>query len=192
VIVDLGTGDGRAVLARAAADPDTLVIGVDASAAAMAEASRKAERRHLDNVRFLAAGVEALPRSPLAGVADLVTVSFPWGSLLRGVVGLDDAALDGIAAPLGPGARLEALVSVRPADGLADVTAIDESRGPAIATAWRRAGIDLVAMRPASGAEVAASGSSWGRRLGAGDGRAGGRTAWRLEGVARHAAERAG
>jgi tRNA G46 methylase TrmB len=30
VVVDIGTGDGRAVLARAATEPATLVIGIDA------------------------------------------------------------------------------------------------------------------------------------------------------------------
>ena len=43
--IDLGTGDGRFVLAAAAARPDTLVIGLDASAAGMAESSRRAAGR---------------------------------------------------------------------------------------------------------------------------------------------------
>jgi len=54
----------------------------------MAEASRRADRRGPSNALFLAAGVETLPASPLTGSADLVTVMFPWGSLLRGVLGL--------------------------------------------------------------------------------------------------------
>ena len=41
----MGTGDGRFVLALARARPDTLVIGLDAVAAGMAEASRRAARR---------------------------------------------------------------------------------------------------------------------------------------------------
>ena len=98
-IVDLGTGDGR-VLARAAAEPDSLVIGVDAAAAAMAESSRRADRRRMANVLFLADGVEHLVDSPLAGAADLVTVILPWGSLARGILGIDDAALAGSAAVL--------------------------------------------------------------------------------------------
>jgi 16S rRNA (adenine(1408)-N(1))-methyltransferase len=89
VIVDLGTGDGRYVLATAAACPDRLVIGVDANAAAMADAARKATARSgkpgkpgkpgrggLPNALFVVAAVEALPVE-LAGVADLVTAHFP-------------------------------------------------------------------------------------------------------------------
>ena len=60
--VDLGTGDGRRVLRAAAARPDTLVIGVDANAAGMAEASRRAARRGaLPNALFVVAAAEHPP-----------------------------------------------------------------------------------------------------------------------------------
>jgi 16S rRNA (adenine(1408)-N(1))-methyltransferase len=53
------------VLATAAAQPDRLVIGVDASAAAMAAASRRAAARParggLPNALFVVAAVESLP-----------------------------------------------------------------------------------------------------------------------------------
>jgi 16S rRNA (adenine(1408)-N(1))-methyltransferase len=65
VTVDLGCGDGRAVLAAAAAQCDRLVVGVDANAAAMAEASRRAARKPahggLPNALFMMAAAEALP-----------------------------------------------------------------------------------------------------------------------------------
>lgn len=54
--IDLGTGDGRYVLKAAAERPDTLVIGLDANAAAMIEASRRAARRDaLPNALFAVA-----------------------------------------------------------------------------------------------------------------------------------------
>lgn len=59
--LDLGTGDGRTVLAAASARPDTLVI-VDANAAAMAESSRRAARRGaLPNALFAVAAAEHPP-----------------------------------------------------------------------------------------------------------------------------------
>jgi 16S rRNA (adenine(1408)-N(1))-methyltransferase len=62
VALDLGTGDGRHVLALARARPDTLVIGVDANAAGMAEASRRAARRGtLPNALFAVAAAEHPP-----------------------------------------------------------------------------------------------------------------------------------
>jgi 16S rRNA (adenine(1408)-N(1))-methyltransferase len=62
VELDLGTGDGRRVLARASERPDTLVIGVDANAAVMAEASRRAARRSaFPNALFAVAAAEHPP-----------------------------------------------------------------------------------------------------------------------------------
>jgi 16S rRNA (adenine(1408)-N(1))-methyltransferase len=62
VAIDLGTGDGRHVLAAAAASPDTLVVGIDANAAGMAEASRRAARRSaLPNALFAVAAAEHPP-----------------------------------------------------------------------------------------------------------------------------------
>jgi 16S rRNA (adenine(1408)-N(1))-methyltransferase len=186
VVVDLGTGDGRSVLARAAADPDTLAVGLDASAAAMAEASRRADRRGPANALFLAAGVESLAAGPLVGVADLVTVTFPWGSLLRGVVGLDPAATAGIAAVIAPGGRIVVLASVLPEDGVEGIDTLDATWEPPIRAAWAGAGLRLLSMHPATDSDVAAAGSSWARRLrsrSSATGAGGTRPVWRLEGV---------
>lgn len=176
MVVDLGTGDGRSVLARATREPGTLAIGVDAAPAAMAEASRRADRGRIANVLFLAAGVEALAGSPLGSTADLVTVTLPWGSLLRGVLGRDEAALAGVAASAVPGGCIEVLASVLPTDGIDGLVSLDGDAGPAIEAAWAGAGMVLTAMRPASTAEVRATGSTWARRLGD-------RPVWRLDGV---------
>lgn len=60
--IDLGTGDGRHVLAAAAARRDTLLVGIDANAAGMAEASRRAARRGaLPNALFAVAAAEHPP-----------------------------------------------------------------------------------------------------------------------------------
>ena len=162
--LDLGTGDGRAVLAAAAARPDTLVIGVDASADAMRDASRRAARRGaLPNALFAVAAAE---RPPLRGIAGEITVNFPWASLLRGVLGADDAVLAGLAALAAPSATVSALVSVVERDGVPPVPPAAE-----LAAAYARFGLRLVEARPATADEVAASGSSWAKRLRAGSSR---------------------
>jgi 16S rRNA (adenine(1408)-N(1))-methyltransferase len=177
VVMDLGTGDGRAVLARASADPTALVIGIDAAGASMAEASRRADRRGPRNTLFIAAGAEVLASTPFAGEADLVTVTLPWGSLLRGALGVDGQALGGIASTLRPGGRLELLASVVPSDRVDGIDCLDDAMRPAIADAWRGVGLQLSGMRPATADDLATSGSSWARRLGAG------RPVWRIDGV---------
>jgi 16S rRNA (adenine(1408)-N(1))-methyltransferase len=177
VVVDLGTGDGRAALARASREPRALVIGIDANAAGMAESSRRAARSRADrgapNAIFLVEAAEALP-GPLAQIAEVVTITMPWGSLLRGVLGLDDVALFGVASLVRPGGRVEILVSVVPADRVDGLTILDHASEGPIAAAWRSVGFELEAMRRASTQDLRATRSSWARRLGD-------RPVWRLD-----------
>jgi 16S rRNA (adenine(1408)-N(1))-methyltransferase len=169
-MIDVGTGDGRAVLAAAARDPRALAIGMDASAPAMAESSRRAagpaRKGGLPNAAFILAAAEALP-DVLARPADLVTVQFPWGSLLRGCVGADDAVAAGIAGLVAPGGMIELLLAPAARGGLEGIP----TDGPALISAAHGAfaahGLEPVLARVATSAEVLASGSSWARRLGA-------------------------
>ena len=70
------------------------------------------------NARFFVEAAEVLP-GPLAGTGSLVTVSFPWGSLLQGVLGRRPAVLCGVAGLVAPGGALEILVSVTQRDRVA-------------------------------------------------------------------------
>jgi 16S rRNA (adenine(1408)-N(1))-methyltransferase len=125
----------------------------------MQEASRRAPA----NALFVVAAAEA-PPAELAARAGLLTIAFPWGSLLRGVIGVDDPALAGIAALMAPDARLEVLLSITPRDR-APLARIDEEAIQTIDDAWCRAGLTLLEARPATATEVAAARSSWSRRL---------------------------
>jgi hypothetical protein len=82
------------------------------------------------------------------------------------VLGRDDAVLAGIARLAAPGASIAALVSVVPRDGVPAIPPADE-----LAAAYRRHGLHLVEVRPATAGEVAGSGSSWAKRLRAGSAR---------------------
>ena len=101
----------------------------------------------------------------LTGAADLVTITFPWGSLLRGVLGLEPAALAGIASTVAPGGIVEVLVSVVPSDGIPGIATLGPEHAAGIRDAWAAMGLVLTAFEPADAARVAASGSSWARRL---------------------------
>jgi len=169
VTIDVGTGDGRAVLAAATREPTTLALGIDASAAAMAEASRRAARPTrkggLDNARFVLAAAESLP-TVLAGRAALVTVLFPWGSLLRGCLGLDDTVACGVAGLVAPGGVLELLLAPAQRDRLAGVPTSETAIVEAASRAFGPHGLEVIVARTASPDEIAATGSSWARRLG--------------------------
>jgi 16S rRNA (adenine(1408)-N(1))-methyltransferase len=171
VTIDVGTGDGRAVLELAARQPQTLVLGLDASAASMADASRRAARQvrkgGLPNAAFVLAAAES-PPAELCGVAGLVTIRFPWGSLLRGCLGLDAAAAAGVAGLVGAGGRIELLLAPSERDGLDAVPTEVADVVAAAARTFAAHGFELEAGRRATAEEVDASGSTWARRLRAG------------------------
>ena len=109
---------------------------------------------------FIVSAVEALP-AELDGIADEVRIGFPWGSLLLGVLGRDAPVLAGIARAAKPRATIHAILSVTERDGLGISTEIDR---PAYA-AHR---LHVVEARLATMEEVAATDSSWAKRLRAG------------------------
>jgi len=160
------------------------VIGIDVSAAAMAESSLRATRRArlgraggLANALFLVAAAERLPVE-LTEIAAEVTVAFPWGSLLRASLGRREAAeaSAGIARLVAPAGRVTALVSIDPRDGL-EIPPLDAGAAKDVARRWRRHGLELMCWRPATPDEIDATWSTWARRLRAGSDR----SVWRLE-----------
>jgi 16S rRNA (adenine(1408)-N(1))-methyltransferase len=163
VTVDLGTGDGRAVLRAARADPTRLFVGVDADAASMRPAARRAHRAALENAVFVVAAVESLPPD-LAAVADHVTISFPWGSLLRGLVGAGARVLPAISRLCRTGATVQAIWSLTARDASAAIAPDPDW----LVDRFDAEGLQVVELREASLEEIAATGSSWAKRLGAG------------------------
>jgi len=179
VVVDVGTGDGRSVLRMARAEPNWLVIGLDANAERMAESARRAMRTAAKggapNAVFVVCLVEHSP-DLLHAIADEVWVQLPWAGLLRGVVRGDEPVLRGIRSLCRPDARIGITVGTDiwrppvPAE-IADLAVItpDDLRGP-LAQRYRRAGLELLAIderaRDVTDPERAASlTSSWHRRL---------------------------
>ena len=141
---------------------------MDANASAMAEASRRAaahsRKGGFPNAGFVVAAAEAVP-AELAGVAHLVTVRFPWASLLRGSIGGDATVAAGVASLVADGGELELLLAPSARDGL-DGVPTEPAEIAALAVRTFRA-IDLqpVDARPATDAEIVASGSTWEKRL---------------------------
>jgi 16S rRNA (adenine(1408)-N(1))-methyltransferase len=100
--IDIGTGDGRFVQHVAQSHPDTFVIGIDACRENLHEVSRRAPA----NALFVIANARALPPE-LHGLAEQITINFPWGSLLEGLVADNSSLLAGLVTITRPNARLE-------------------------------------------------------------------------------------
>lgn len=102
VLVDVGTGDGRYVLHVARTRPEWFVIVVDACRDNLRKASRKAPH----NALYVIANALAMPEE-LTGMASKVTINFPWGSLLTGLLDAEPTLLEGLLSIARPGAGLE-------------------------------------------------------------------------------------
>lgn len=171
LVVDVGTGSGRAVLAAAHAEPTTLVVGLDADAASMLDASRRAaaapSRGGRPNALFVVGAAEELP-GPFEALADAVFVRFPWGSLLRGSIGEGAAVAGGLVGMLRPNGELTLLLALQAKDGYDDLLPL-VTEPPLLARRLEELygplGLRLADCRWATTEEVAAAQSSWARRL---------------------------
>lgn len=159
VHVDLGTGDGRFVLDAARAHPLHSVIGVDACRDNLRGASRRAP----ENALFLIANALDLPQE-FAGLASAITVNFPWGTLLTGL--LDESEDAPLWATLARLARPGATLDIRLNGG-----ALTEAGWTLEAGAERarrlagRAGFRMQGIRTLAAEELRAFPTTWARRL---------------------------
>jgi 16S rRNA (adenine(1408)-N(1))-methyltransferase len=91
ILLDLGTGDGRYVHTLADKNPDWFVIGIDSCR----ENLREHSQAKLQNMLFIIASAENLPRE-LDRLISHVTINFPWGSLLEGLLTNDPMLMSGL------------------------------------------------------------------------------------------------
>jgi 16S rRNA (adenine(1408)-N(1))-methyltransferase len=157
VLLDIGTGDGRYVLHVARTRPDWFAVGVDACKDNLRRASRKAP----DNALYVVANALSLP-GELAGMASLVTVNFPWGSLLTGLLEGEQALIHGLLTLLRPGAALEIRAN---AGALARFGCTPESGGDRMRRVLRDAGLDAAEPVRLSARELRQYPTTWARRL---------------------------
>lgn len=169
MVVDIGTGSGSAVLRRAAREPSTFFIAVDADLSAMADASRRAARPTRkggrENVMFVVSAAEDLPDS-LAGIADEASVILPWGSLLAAALNPESDTFARVRAVGNEYGELTLLVSAQKRDQVAGTFELDETSSADLVGRYESCGLIVVERRLASRADIDRYSSGWGRRLG--------------------------
>lgn len=131
-------------------------------------AARKPSRGGAPNARFIVAAAEALPPE-LAATADLVTVQFPWGSLLRGIARGEAGIVCPLASVLKPDAEAELrlLISVEARDLALGLAALDARGVDRIVRSFGEAGLVPIEVRPATRDDLTGARSTWAKRLGA-------------------------
>jgi 16S rRNA (adenine(1408)-N(1))-methyltransferase len=174
VVIDLGAGDGRFVYESARGEPSRAYVAVDPDSDGLGEyafrAARKPSRGGVENATFVVAAVEALP-AELLGLAALVRVNFPWGSLMRGLLAPETGVLRAVASLGRLEARWELVMSYHPDH---DTGAFNGEPLPALDFAYLEqallpsytaAGLLVDEHRRLSADEALAIPSTWGRRL---------------------------
>ncbi|MCC6616669.1 MAG: hypothetical protein IT320_24560 [Anaerolineae bacterium] len=157
VHVDIGTGDGRYVQHVAQTCPDCFVIGIDACRENLHAISRRAP----DNALFVIANAQTLPPE-LFGLAAQITINFPWGSLLNGLLTHDLALLDGLAAISRPGVELHVRLN---GGALAEAGWSLESGAERVCEVLALNGYDLRPPVMLSARDLKALPTTWAKRL---------------------------
>ena len=156
-LVDIGTGDGRYVLRAARTHPERFAVGVDANR----DNLRKASRTAPPNALFVIANALALP-GELNGLASGITINFPWGSLLMGLLDGESGLLEGLRAIARPGASLKVTLN---AGALAEAGHTLDSGGARVRRALRGGGFDVYTPLRLGAPELRRCHTTWAKRL---------------------------
>ncbi len=160
VLLDLGTGDGRFVRHAAAENPDMLAIGLDACRDPL-----RAGGRHLPpNALFLVANALQPPAelAALSGRVMRLTIHFPWGSLLAGLLEGDQRLLALCAAVARPDAEVEIWLN---AGALAEAGFELEAGARRVRQVLRQAGFQVGELEGCDATALRACPTTWARRL---------------------------
>jgi 16S rRNA (adenine(1408)-N(1))-methyltransferase len=159
VLIDIGTGDGRYVLHVARTRPNWFALGVDACRENLRKASRKAPT----NALYVIANALALPKKELDAVASRITINFPWGTLLTGLLDAEPMLLEGLLAIARPGAALEIRLN---AEALREAGYTLESGGARVRQALHEGGFAVVGdLLWLDGGELRRGQTTWAKRL---------------------------
>jgi 16S rRNA (adenine(1408)-N(1))-methyltransferase len=156
-LLDLGTGDGRFVQHLARGHPELAVIGVDLNAANLRRASRTAT----GNALFAVADALALPDA-LTGTATRVTINFPWGSLLHGLLAGDPALIAGLRRVASGAATLDIRVN---AGALAEAGVTVEDGSRRLTAVLRESGCSVRDARLLGATDLRCWPTTWAKRL---------------------------
>lgn len=157
---DLGTGDGHHALYLARTQPRLGVLAVDSCL----DHIRGAARNRPANLRFVTADACTWDHATLPPVGS-VSINFPYGSLLRGLVSQDERLQTAIARLLADGGTLEVRINASALSdlGLPFAQAETAVRGFAQALPGAR-----LRTSPLTRDDLRAFPSTWARRLGYG------------------------
>jgi trans-aconitate methyltransferase len=157
IALDLGTGDGRFVCHMAARHPDRFFIGMDTCR----ENLRSRSQQQLSNALFIIASAHSLP-AELNGRIASITINFPWGSLLTGLLSHDAELLAGLTRIAASGAALHVHIN---GDGMRSVGLNLEAGATQLVNILDETGWEFTALQQLDAATLRSLSSTWAKRL---------------------------
>lgn len=127
-------------------------------------AARRTDRGGLPNALFVLAAAENLPVELNGRVSEL-SITLPWGSLLRGTVCAEPWLADAIRRIVRPGGEVRLLLSVTERDAAMGLPTLDPTSVEALARAYGGCGLEPIEWRAATAEDVRQTDSTWARRL---------------------------
>lgn len=171
IIVDIGAGDGKFVHKLAKENPDRFIIGIDPAHKPLEKISlqldKKFEKGGVKNAFFVLANVEDLPHE-LDGLVNQVFINFPWGSLLKAIVLVDEKIWQNIKRICQPGGIIDLIFSYHPKDSdlpEIDLDYIKNNMLPKL----EGFGFEKQELRQLEASELKDYPSSWAKKLAHGD-----------------------
>lgn len=176
--IDLGTGDGKYLYRQARQYPEIFFIGIEPAWENLGDVSNKAQRKAakggIPNLLFLCASLEQIPKE-LHGLADTLSIHYPWGSLLRETAQPSDLTLATLGALAKAAAKLIISLNLQVFEdptqrvSLALPELSDAHIQQRIIGSFLKIGFKLNCMERSDGPSDVHS--SWGQRLSRGSGR---------------------
>jgi 16S rRNA (adenine(1408)-N(1))-methyltransferase len=173
VHIDVGAGSGRQVLKLSEKNPGGFYIGMDPSAGSMRENSVKAakngKKSRPDNLLFAVGSIESVP-DELAGIADIISVVLPWGSLRDGIARADALVLGNLRRLGKTGAALEILIGYDEKSEPHEMEKrglpmLSQGHFKSLAPMYRNAGIELRGIEAIGNDALKSIESDWAKRL---------------------------
>lgn len=179
VLIDVGTGDGKYPYRAAMENKEAFCIGLDPAEKNMIEISgkigAKASRGGVENLLLLSCALEDVP-DELEGIADRVTVNFPWGVLQKIVVTPEREGLEKLRMLIKKEGTLEVFLNMHVFEeehvvqkaGLpdVDVSYIEKQ----LTVEYQKCGLRINEIQEVGPGEISRY-SKWGGRLSKGSGR---------------------
>lgn len=157
VLIDLGTGDGRFAIHTARKEPGWFAVGVDACRENLVALSRTAPQNSL----FVIASAQNLPVE-LHSMADRLTINFPWGSLLTGLLDGDPALMGGLRSAIRPDGDLQVRLN---ASAMAEAGWALDAGAEQVVQILARAGFRMRPLQQIGSKDLRACATTWARRL---------------------------